>query len=182
MSGFAPHRAILYVLSLAFTAGLFAQDANAAIDAYLKFEGIQGESRETAHQGWIEVSSFQWGVGRSASMGSATGGAGKVSVSEIHITKTVDGTSPLLMRACASGQYFKNAVLEVRAHGGRNETITLENVLISSVQSGRDGEVPTESITLNFEKSTISYSPASMEHMQTAPRAVRPQVTEPLPH
>jgi type VI protein secretion system component Hcp len=57
----------------------------------------------------------------------------------------------------------------------------LENVVISSVQSARGGEAPTESITMNFEKSSISYSPASMERMETAP-VVRPQITAPMPH
>ena len=32
-----------------------------AIDVYLQIEGIKGESADSKHQGWIEVSSAQWG-------------------------------------------------------------------------------------------------------------------------
>jgi type VI secretion system secreted protein Hcp len=164
MSVLAPHRAILFVLGLAFAAGLCVQDANAAFDTYLKFEGVRGESREAAHQGWIEVSSFQFGTSRGTTIGSATGGAGagKVSVQDIHITKTVDSTSPLLMQACASGKHFPTVVLEHTLPGGRTEKIILQDVLISSAQKAGAGgeENPTESITLNFAKISISYSNA----------------------
>lgn len=33
-----------------------------AIDVYLQIDGIKGESADSTHQGWIEVSSAQWGV------------------------------------------------------------------------------------------------------------------------
>jgi type VI secretion system secreted protein Hcp len=31
-----------------------------AIDVYLQIDGIKGESQDSAHQGWIELSSAQW--------------------------------------------------------------------------------------------------------------------------
>ena len=33
-----------------------------AIDVYLQIDGIKGESADSTHQGWIEVSSAQWGL------------------------------------------------------------------------------------------------------------------------
>jgi type VI protein secretion system component Hcp len=33
-----------------------------AIDAYLQIDGIKGESQDSVHQGWIELTSAQWGV------------------------------------------------------------------------------------------------------------------------
>jgi hypothetical protein len=37
-------------------------EATMAIDVYLQIDGIKGESTDSAHQGWIEVTSAQLGV------------------------------------------------------------------------------------------------------------------------
>jgi hypothetical protein len=46
-----------------------------AIDAYLQIDGIKGESADSAHQGWIEITSAHWGVTqpRSATVSTAGG-------------------------------------------------------------------------------------------------------------
>jgi type VI secretion system secreted protein Hcp len=146
-----------HALSLiAAAAAIFtAAPAFAAVDYFLKLDGIPGVSKDQA--GAIDVLSWSWGVSQSASIGSATGGAGagKASPSSIVITKTTDSASPLLFKACANGQHIRTAVLTVRKSGGQQGymTITLSDVLISSVTAGPKGsEVPTESITLNFTK------------------------------
>src|SRR5664279_5907615 len=83
--------------ALLLTAGLvFAPVARAAVDAFIWFEGIAGESRDPQHMGWMEVSSFQLQqIRNTAGVGSATGGAGsgKVSVHDISITKSTDKAS-----------------------------------------------------------------------------------------
>ena len=33
-----------------------------AIDVYLQIDGIKGESQDSAHQSWIELTSAHWGV------------------------------------------------------------------------------------------------------------------------
>ena len=46
-----------------------------AIDVYLQIDGIKGESNDSTHQGWIEVTQAQWGVTQPVnSTGSSTGG------------------------------------------------------------------------------------------------------------
>lgn len=178
MSGFATHRAGAFVLGLAFAAGLLAQNAHAAMNAYMQIPGIPGESTDSKHRGWIEISSFQWGVGGASTnsysstyMRSATSGAGKVSVQDIKITKTVDAASPKLMLAESVGTHFKNVVIEQPASDGRFMVITLQDVLISSVKSaGKGGDiVPMEEVSLNFAKSTTSWSPAATQRVNTIP-------------
>ncbi len=45
-----------------------------AIDVYLQIDGIKGESSDSTHAGWIEVSQAQWGVTQPVGTpGSATG-------------------------------------------------------------------------------------------------------------
>ena len=187
MSGFAPHRVVMFILGAALATGLLAQNALAARNAYLQIPGIAGQSTDSKHPGWIEIQSFQWGVGRGTTMGSATGraGAGRSSVGEIQITKTVDSASPKLFQAAATGKHFQTAVIEQAGSGGRSMTITLQDVFVSSVQNAGagGGDIPTESITLQFARSSTQYANSSMgtmQRMETAPM-MRSQVA-PLPH
>ena|SRR2546423_1732376 len=54
----------LAVIGLVFcSASLFG-----AVDAFVKFNGIKGQSTDPAHQGWFAVSSFSWGVTHGANM------------------------------------------------------------------------------------------------------------------
>jgi type VI secretion system secreted protein Hcp len=108
----------------------------------------------------IELDSWSFGAsqGSSASRGSG-GGAGKVSVHDIQITKTVDKSSPLLFKACASGKHFPKVTLTVRKAGKPYLMLTLSGVLISSYQQSNGGsERPAESLSLNFTKIEYQYS------------------------
>ena len=90
--------------------------ALAAVDAFIWFDNVPGESSDAAHKGWIEVSSFSWGASGHSNIGSASsgGGAGKVSMHEIVITKPTDRSSPLLRTAAANGRHFNAVKLEMR--------------------------------------------------------------------
>ena len=41
---------------------LFALPTFAAFDAFLKIDGVKGESTNSTHQGWIDAASFSWGM------------------------------------------------------------------------------------------------------------------------
>ena len=45
-----------------------------AIDVYLQIDGIKGESQDSGHQGWIELTSAVWGVIQPRSATASTGG------------------------------------------------------------------------------------------------------------
>jgi len=130
---------------------------------FLRLDGIGGSSTDKSHTGWIEVSSFQWGVGRAdtSAIGSATGGAGagKVTIHDIRITKTLDSASPLLFRAAAAGGHLKTAQLDfVRADKSVVYQIKLTDVVISSYSKSSGGDRPTESLTLTFTKIEVTYT------------------------
>ena len=87
------------------------------------------------------------------------GGAGKVGVHDISITKEVDKASPKLSLACADGTHFKKVTITLRKAGKTYLTYNLTDVLISSVQisgSGGGQDVPLESISLNFTKIALA--------------------------
>jgi type VI secretion system Hcp family effector len=85
------------------------------------------------------------------------GGAGKVSVHDISITKKVDKASPTLFLYCANGKHFPKVTVQLRKAGKVYVRYNLTNAQISSYQSGGHGNggVPVESLSLSFSKIQI---------------------------
>ena len=136
----------------------------AAVDYFLKIDGIKGESKDSSHTDEIQLESWSWGETNSGSMAmGGGGGAGKVSVQDFSFTQTVNKASPELFLACAQGKHIASAKLTCRKSGTEQQEyfkITFTNVLISSYQTGGSGGdiIPVESITFNFEKMEYAYA------------------------
>jgi type VI secretion system secreted protein Hcp len=113
----------------------------AAVDYFLKIDGVRGESTDSKHKDEIEIDSFSWGVSQAGTFAFGGGaGAGKVSFKDFHFTTRVNRSSPTLMLKCANGQHIKQAVLTARkssSEGGGEEflKVTLSDVLVSSYQN-----------------------------------------------
>lgn len=135
--------------------------------AFLKIEGIEGESTDSAHEGEIDILSFSWGMSQSGVAQTARGGgAGKVSVQDLSISKYVDRASPALMEAVASGRHISSATLELERRPIGDERVTyvkyeLKNVLVTSYNvnwnASHAESVPTEELSLNFEEIKVTY-------------------------
>jgi type VI secretion system secreted protein Hcp len=133
-----------------------------AVDIFLKLDGIDGESQQKGYEKWIEIHSFSWGATNSMTHAhGGGGGAGKVSVHDISFTHAFDKASPALMMHCAQGKHIKSAIISARKAGGTQQdylTYKLTDLLVSSYQSGgQSSDVPTEQVTLNFNKFEIRY-------------------------
>ncbi len=142
----------------------------AAVDYFLKLEGIEGESTDDKHKDWIDLESFSWGANNSAHMGSGTTGlaTGKVSMQDFHFVMRVNKSSPKLMLACASGQHIKTANLICRKAGGSQQEYLkykFTDVLVSSYQTGGShGEaIPVDQVSLAFGKIEVTYSPQKVD-------------------
>ena len=135
----------------------------AAVDYFLKIDGIEGEAEDAKHGKEIEVLSWSWGEAQTGSHTHGTGGgAGKVAMQDFHFTMTACKASPKLMLACATGEHIKNAVLTCRKAGKEQQEYlkyTFTELLISSYQTGGSGGnvVPTDSISFNFTKIETAY-------------------------
>ena len=109
-----------------------------AVDMFLKFEGVDGESQDSAHTGEIDVLAWSWGMSQSGTMhAGGGGGGGKVNVNDVSITKYVDKASPNLMKYCSNGSQVGEAILTVRKAGGKEPLeyiiITMTDVIVTSV-------------------------------------------------
>jgi type VI secretion system secreted protein Hcp len=137
-----------------------------AIDMFLKLGDIKGESMDSVHKEEIDIHSMQWGMAQSGSMHQGGGGgAGKVSMQNLSMRKSLDKASPNLMMACSSGKHYPEATLTVRKAGGSAPVeymiITLKEVMVASYQTdaGNSDETLKEDITLNFGKVEVAYQP-----------------------
>ena len=131
-----------------------------AFDAFLKIEGIEGESQDKTHKGEIEIDSYSWGVEQVAVAGGG-GGSGKPSAQDFHFTTPLSKASPNLMLACATGRHFPSATLTCRKAGGFEFLkIRMDEVLVSSYAPGgrTDESFPEESVSLAFAKMDILYT------------------------
>ena len=112
----------------------------AAFDYFLKLDGIPGESVDAKHKGEIDVLSWSWGESQPAPPVSGGGaGAGKVSMTDLHVSANLSKASPQLLLACASGTHLKSAVLTGRKAGKAQAeflTFSLSDVLVSGYQTG----------------------------------------------
>lgn len=137
----------------------------AAVDYFLKIDGIEGESTDAKHKGEIDVESFSWGAAQtvpSPGGGGGGGGAGKVHVQDFHFTARTSKASPRLVLACASGKHVKSATLTARRAGkGQQEFLVYRftDVLVSAYQTGgaAGDVVPTDQISLSFAKIELEY-------------------------
>lgn len=136
----------------------------ALFDAFLKIDGIEGESADSKHKGEIDLHSFSWGESNAGTFAvGGGGGAGKVSMQDLHFTMKVNKASPKLFLACASGEHIKKATLTCRKAGKDQQEFLkydLSDILISSYQTGGSSggsEVPMDQISLNFSKIEMEY-------------------------
>ena len=134
-----------------------------AAQAFLRIDGIKGESTDAKHAGEIDVEAFSWGVTQSGSAGGGgAGGAGKASFSDFSFLTRSTTASPQLVLACASGKHLKEAVLTARRSGAAPVEflkITFTDVLISSYQESGGDDVPGDSVSFNFAKIKFEFTP-----------------------
>ena len=147
----------------------------AAIDYFLKLDGISGESKDSKHKGEIEVLSFSFGETQSRPSGTGGGaGAGKVQMSDFSFTARTTKASPQLFLSCAQGTHLTEAILTVRKAGGSQQEyliIKLNDVLVSAyaLGSGEGESEPHDAFSLNFVKLSYDYKPQKADGSLDAP-------------
>ncbi len=136
-----------------------------AVDFFLKLGDIEGESKDSTYEGWIEVLGWSWGMSQSGTMHTGTGGGtGKVSVQDFSVTKYVDKSTPNIMQKCCTGKHYDKVIFIARKAGDKPleyVKLTMEEVIVTSANTGGGvgEEQVTENITLNFARYKYEYTP-----------------------
>lgn len=137
-----------------------------AIDAYLKIEGINGESEDDKHKQWIEVSNVMYAIHQPRAETVSTAGghtSGRAELYPVTFRKLADIASPVLLQTCAAGKTIPKAVFEfMRADGDgkpiRYFKIELENLMIANIKpDSGDGGIISERVHLAYAKIKWNY-------------------------
>jgi len=156
-------------LAVAATAAI-AGPVPALAESFLKLGDIRGESTDSKHKGEIEILSFSQSFTNTTD-GSFGGGAGagKVQCGAISMLKSIDASSPLLLKGVATGQHYKDAVITFRAAGSKETqeyyVITMSDVLISEL-SQTDSADPNrifEKLVINARSFEFKYTPSNVK-------------------
>lgn len=145
-----------------------------ALDAFIKIEGIPGDSLDEQHKDWIEVSGYSFGAKQSiSSTASSAGGAsaGGADVAEFTFTKRLDRASSKLFEASCAGNHLKGVTLSLNRAGGEKLKyfeIKLEEVLISNFTHTGDSGEPLEKVRLNFGRIKTIYTHQNRANGQAA--------------
>ncbi len=135
-----------------------------AFDAFIKFDGIDGESTDSRHSGWIEILDYDLDVSQTVSKtASSIGGASaeRADFSEFCFSKPLDKASPRLALACAGGTHIDTIVVELCRAGGdkvRFMQYTFTNCMISSFTTSADNGFPEDEVAFVFGKIEWCYT------------------------
>ena len=145
---------VLLLLSVVMAVAL--QPLSAA-DRFLRVGSVSGGSTDPIHNDWSEIVDFTFGV---------SSPAGPAVFKNVTILKLVDKSSPVLFLMCCTAENIPTVQIRLTrlVPGGPPQiyyTLTLTNARITNVQSETGGSVPAESISFDFSKIQISYTPDS---------------------
>lgn len=134
---------------------------------YLKIDGIEGESVDKGHEKWINLLSVSQGLSRPMKAGASgsTRQRASVDLGDVVLVKELDSSTPKLIHALCDGKNFKEVLIDLCTSTGGDGRVPyyqwkLEQVFITSYDvsgAATDGGVPTESMSLNFEKIHWTY-------------------------
>lgn len=147
-----------------------------AVDMFLKCKGLEGEALDGTHKDEIDVLAWSWGASNSGtSHTGGGGGAGKVNVQDLSVTKWVDKSSTALLLACCNGKHYDEMTLTVRKAGEKPLeyiVMIIKECLITSVSTGGSGgeDRLTENVSINFATVEVKYIEQKPDGTGQAPK------------
>jgi type VI secretion system secreted protein Hcp len=131
---------------------------------YMKYGSIKGPVTTDGFKDWIELDSFHWGASRhigTAARGSTSREHSEPMLSEVSVTKRTDLASPKLMLDAVAGKLDSKVEIKfTTTTKGKVETFLtykMENTGISNYVLSSGGDMPMESLSLNFTKITNTF-------------------------
>jgi type VI secretion system secreted protein Hcp len=109
----------------------------------------------TAGTDAFSVLAWSWGASNSGDFTSGGGGgAGKVNIQDVSLTKPFDACSPALLGAVATGKHYPSLTLTQSNSDGTVTTLALTDVIVSSWSAAGsvNTEAATENVTFGFAK------------------------------
>lgn len=149
---------------------------------HLRIDGVQGESSDLDHRGWIDILQLAWGSRRRITSATSTRHdreSANAEITDLTFTKHMDSSTPKLFTESCCGR-GKTMVIELTRTGtGRGSDVyaryTLHNALLRDYQVAawsQDDEKPLEKIKISFSKMELAYMPQDEDNQPMAQIAV----------
>jgi type VI secretion system secreted protein Hcp len=150
------------VVAIAMAASC-TDSAQAALNAYLKVDGINGEATADDFVGWSDILGYSINATNSGSTGGGVGGGSpRATLSSMSVKKVVDSASPNFFGGVLTGKHYATAMIDVRKTGERPQKYVLwefTDALLTSYITSASTDVITENLSIDFKKVTYSYWP-----------------------
>lgn len=127
----------------------------ATVDAeiYLKYDGVVGESTDSAHKDEIDVLSWSWGMSSDSKDKKGT------CIEDLLLTKYVDSATPGFVQSAANRDQPVNAVLTVDRAGETTFVLEFSGIGVKEIhthQADADDR-PTEEVAFYYNKVDGTY-------------------------
>ncbi len=145
--------AVLSVLGFSL---LFSGTADASL--FMRIDGIPGDSTESRHRDWIDVSNVEWGVSMIGSV--SGGGSGRPVFSDLGWDQVIDSSFPKLFSAIANGNHIKRVQIDFTSgcQEIRYFDMIFDNVLLTNLTlDGKSDSKSTVSGSFSYGKITMDY-------------------------
>ena len=113
----------------------------------------------SAGAGAFNAKTWSWGATNAGSTGGGGGGStGRVTFADLSVTKALDGCSPALFRAVATGTHFRTLTLTQQdASGNTVAQVEMTDVLVTSWGVGGTARDPSpdEAVKFNFAEACV---------------------------
>lgn len=141
------------------TASTCLMNTGAVAGMFMKVSDIKGDTVDKTHQGQIDITSFQWGLGRAVSTDGQSSGC--ASISEATVTKSLDSATPRLISNALLGKVSNTIEIAWSVDGTTGDYLKLimTNAQFSGYSVSSGGDKPSETLSIHFENMRGEYRP-----------------------
>lgn len=152
------------------------------MSGFLKYGNVKGESSDSGHKGWIDITAWKFDIARAITSATSTKGdreSSNAEIGDLILSKHTDSSTPKLFieSCCGTGQDVTLHLTKTGAGSGADVYMEfiLKNALISNFAlSGNDKSArrPQEVIAISFVEIEIKYIQHDEDGNAMAPVAV----------
>lgn len=155
-------RTLVTIISLFICLSASSVSAQSHAQAYIKFDGIDGEGDlqgKYGHNAWSEVGEFSQSIQRPSDMAPAGHARVPAVLGDVQVAKKLDNASTEIARAACKGTVFREVKIDLVKNGVVRYSYKLTDVVVSGYSIQHSGtELPGEEISLSFGKMKVEYT------------------------
>jgi len=108
--------------------------ARQGLTGFIKIGDFEGGSADVQHSGWSDITGLECEITRKVgSFIQSQNPVGSTELSDVCVVKLIDGSTPKIQKACASGQKLSKVVIHVTSIINGQSKVTLEYELQDAI-------------------------------------------------